>query len=223
MSTLPRLIVALHAHVSFTATAQGGGFIPGYKNEVRAMDPRDVALLPPFCRYTQDFREKLAGGNDEVQQRRWEGTLGPSFHHLHHYCYGLMKANRGLFLARTQQAKTYYLNDAIAEFNYVIDRAPDDFILLPEMLARQGQAQLHLGQAFAANESIERAISIKPDYWLPYAVVSDFYKGNGDTERALEWIRRGLKSAPSVQALQSRLAELDGAAQQAGSKKSPPR
>ncbi len=57
-------------------------------------------------------------------------------------------------------------------------------------------------------ESIEKAISIKPDYWLPYAMASDFYKVKGDLERARKWLRRGLQASPRAQPLESRLAGL---------------
>jgi hypothetical protein len=183
--------------------------IPGYADDVRRMDKRDLALLPPYCKYTQDFREKVEGGNDRLETERWQATLGSAFHHLHHYCYGLMKANRAVLLAREERVRRFYLNDAIAEFDYVIDRSTKDFVLLPEILARRGQMQFKLGQAVFGQQSLEMAIAIKPDYWLPYAVAGEFYATSGDRNRSRDWLTRGLSNAPNSAELKTRLAALD--------------
>ena len=60
--------------------------IPGYPGSIFAFDPREVALLPRFCTYTQHFREQVPGGNNMTLVRSWEAQLGPTFQHLHHYC-----------------------------------------------------------------------------------------------------------------------------------------
>lgn len=185
--------------------------IPGYSDDVRAYDAREVALLPGFCKYTQEFRERVPGGNDPRLIENWSNMLGPMYINMHHYCWGLMKAHRGMLLARTELARNHFLNDAVHEYDYVIERAPQDFVLLPEVLAKKGQVLLRLGKSATAMVAFERAIEIKPDYWPPYAYASDYYKEIGEIEQARELLTRGLASAPNTGALQRRLTELDSA------------
>ena len=182
--------------------------IPGYPSSVDAYDPRETAMLPPFCMYTQIFRDKVPGGSDSAKVEAWRATLGPTFNHLHHYCCGLMKTNRGVLLARTSEARVSYLNDANREFDYVTERAPADFVLLPEILTKKGQNLVRLNQGSLARFEFERAAQLKPDYWPPYAHMSDLYKSEGNMKAAREWLERGLSAAPEASALKRRLEEL---------------
>ena len=182
--------------------------IPGYPASIFALDPREVAMLPNFCKYTQHFREKLSGGSNDVEIERWVSVLGPAFQHLHHYCYGLMKVNRAVLLAREARVRQSYLTDAVREFDYVIDRSPDDFALLPEILTKKGENLLRLKRAPLAILELERAADLRPDYWPPFALMSDYYKDLGDIGRAREFIQRGLKGSPMAPALSRRLQEL---------------
>jgi len=166
-------------------------------------------MLPRFCLHTQDFREHAAGGNDPAQIERWSAFFGPTYWHLHHYCWGLMKTNRAMLLVRNVDFKRSYLADAIKEFDYVIERAPADFVLLPEILTKKGENLVRLGRGPHALLEFERAAELKPDYWPPYAQLSDYYKSSGDIAKAREQLRRGLSFAPDATALQRRLSELD--------------
>jgi tetratricopeptide (TPR) repeat protein len=203
-------LLALIAAAGLHSSAQAQ-LIPGYSDDVRAYDPREVAPLPDYCKYTQEFRERVPGGGDPRLIEYWYKTLGPTYNALHHYCWGLMKARRGMLLARTELARTHFLSDAVREYDYVIEHSGQDFVLLPEVLAKKGEALLRLGKSPAAMVAFERAIAIKPDYWPPYAHASDYYKEIGEIEQARELLTRGLASAPNTSALQRRLTELDSA------------
>lgn len=193
--------------------------IPGYPDRIEALDPREVALLPKYCTYTQMFRERVAGGNDPPVIEGWYSRLGPTFHHMHHYCLGLMKMNRAMFLAPDQIGRRFYLNDSITEIDYVIERAPPDYVLMPEFLTKKASALILLGKGPVGVMLLERAIELRDDYWLPYAQLSDYYKDSGDPRKAREALERGLAKTPDVKALQRRLAELDSGAAQRGSKR----
>jgi len=186
--------------------------IPGYPSSVTAYDRREVAMLPSFCPYTQLFRDNVPGGNDQRMIGNLTATLGAVFNHLHHYCFGLMKMNRGVLLARDGNTRRFYLNDALIEYDYVIQRSKPDFVLLPEIHTKKGEALVHLDRGALAVFEFERAIELKPDYWPPYARLADYYKGNGERQKAREMLEAGLKAAPGTRALQRRLSELDAAA-----------
>ena len=104
--------------------------------------------------------------------------MGEPFHAMHHYCWGLMKLNRALYLARTDQARMFYFRDAISS-STMSWRSPENFILRPEILTKKGQCLIRLGRGAAAVPDLERAIELKPDYWPPYVQLSDYYKESG--------------------------------------------
>ena len=119
-----------------------------------------------------------------------------------------MKTNRALFLARDDPARRFYLNNSLAEFDYVIERVPEDFVLLPEILTRKGQNLILLGKGKAGITELERAIELKPDYWPPYAYTSDYFKSVGDLKTARELLDRGLALSPDAKGLLRRADEL---------------
>jgi len=137
-------VLSLVSAAGMPAYGQG---IPGYSDDMRyAYDLREIALLPRYCIHTQLFRDNVPGGNNLEEIKRWSSILGGSFANLHHYCWGLMKTNRAILLVRTQQFRTYYLSESIGEFDYVIERAPPDFKLLPEILTKKGENLIRLGR-----------------------------------------------------------------------------
>lgn len=201
--------LALGSVLAASIPAHGQGGIPGYPDSVEAYDPREVAMLPRYCIHTHTFRGRVPGGNNPVEIERWYSVMGRTFNTMHHYCWGLMKTNRAILLARTRQYRMFYLQDSIGEFDYVINSAPKDFVLLPEILTKKGENLIRLGRAPLGIQELTRAIELKPDYWPPYAVMSDHYKATGDIKKAREVLEKGLSVTPDVKALKMRLAELD--------------
>jgi tetratricopeptide (TPR) repeat protein len=192
---------------------------PGYPRSVDAFDPREVAMIPRYCIHTQIFRDKVPGGSDAAAIAAWTQQLRPVFHDMHHYCFGLMKTNRAVLLTRDPTSRQFYLNDAIVEFNYVIERAPADFILLPEILTKKADNLVLLKKGPLAVFEFERAIEAKADYWPPYAHLSDYLVAEGDKKKARETLEAGLAKVPDAQALRRRLADLDSAPERSGPKR----
>jgi len=172
--------------------------------------PTAVAMLPTYCKCTQLFREKVPGATNPAEIQRWYQLLGPTYNALHHYCWGLQAVHDATFLARDKQFRAHMLNVSIREFDYVIDRAPPDYVLMPEFLFKKGESQVKLGQGHIAVVQFQRAIELKPDYWPPYAAMSDLYKSVGDLPKAREWVDKGLSVAPDAKPLLARQAELGG-------------
>lgn len=193
---------------SAQAVAANAQEIPGYPS-IEAFDAREVAMLPNYCKHTIYFRDKVPGGSNGEDILRWRAFFGPTFEALHHYCFAIMKTNRAVLLARDSQTKQFYLSDSIREFDYVLDRAPQDFVLLPEILSKKGENLIRLKRAPTAVVEFERAASLKPDYWPPFAHLSDYYVSIGDTAKARESLQRGLQGSPDAPALRRRLKELD--------------
>ena len=181
-------------------------------------DPGEIAKMPRYCKYTQSYRQEVIGGNDPTQIAKYERLMGPSispnvpmFGHMHHYCNGVWKTNRASLISQGQGARTILLRSSIEEFDYVIARAPDTFILLPEILTKKGETLVQLGQGASARTTLSRAIELKPDYWPAYAALSEHYVKVGDVAKAREVLQKGLEVTPDEKALKRRLAELDKA------------
>ena len=185
--------------------------IPGYPLSVEAYDTREVALLPRYCIYTQLFRERVPGGNNPAEIQRWYQVQGQIFNAMHHYCWGLMRTNRALFLTRTREGRDRYLQEAILDFDYVIERAPADFILLPEILTKKGEHLIRLGRAPLALPQLQRAIELKADYWPPYVALSDYYKSQGDIKAARDILEKALSFSPGAGPVKKRLSQLSNA------------
>jgi len=171
----------------------------------------DVSMLPPYCKYTQLYRDQVPGV-DPAQIDRWNSILGPkNFWHLHHYCFGLEHTNQALYSSRSKLERDRALRESVIEFRYVLERVAPDFALVPEILTKKGENLLRLGNGPEGVMDLNRAIELKPDHWPPYAALSDYYRTLGDLEEARTWAERGLSAAPGTKALQRRLAELDKA------------
>jgi tetratricopeptide (TPR) repeat protein len=167
------------------------------------------------------FRDRVPGGNDQAEIKRWYATMGDIFHAMHHYCYGLMYMHRAKVLARDEKVRNFNFNTAVVEFDYVLDRAPTDFVLLPEILTMKGEALSRQGHPVVAMQQFERAIELKTDYWAPYAQISDYYVSTGALDKAREILEKGLSQSPGAKGLQRRLDELDAeAARRTGKSKS---
>jgi tetratricopeptide (TPR) repeat protein len=184
--------------------------VPGYPPNVEAYDEREVATLPRYCMYTQAFRERVQGGADTTQIAYWSSIMGPEvFNAMHHYCWGLMKLNRALYLARDETARKFYFGAAIPEFDYVLERSPESFVLRPEILTKKGQALILSGRVGPGVSELERAIALKPDYWPPYVQLSNYYKRTGDMGKARSSLEQALVHSPDVRTLKELLADLD--------------
>src|SRR5262249_43283781 len=99
-------------------------------------NPRDLALLPTYCKYTQYFRDQVPGGNNPAEIQKWMVRTKGAFNSMHHYCWGLMLQNEAKLFTRDPQRKRSNWAGSINEFDYVIEHSPPDFVLLPEIFTK---------------------------------------------------------------------------------------
>lgn len=170
-----------------------------------------LPLLPTYCRHTKGYSE--ATGQDFEAIRQWERIMGGphNFGHMHHYCEGLADTHHAQFQLRTKQERDAYLEKSLREFDFVLKHSKHDFVLRPEILTKRGENLLRLGRPHEAIPDFIRAINMKPDYWPPYAALSDHYKSLGDTENARTWLERGLAASPDAKPLRDRLNKVSRA------------
>jgi tetratricopeptide (TPR) repeat protein len=205
MFALAGIVTALLAPSHVMAQAAGITF-----------SPTEMALLPEYCKYTQYYRDRIDGGRDPAKMKHWYAVFGGglgegTFHSMHHYCFGLTQINYAKFWVTSKQDRTFRLEQSIGEFNFVIISSQPGERMLPDLHTKTGESLIALGKAGLAVVQFERAIELKPDYWPPYAAMSDHYKATGNIKAAREYLERGLSAAPETKALTRRLAELDAA------------
>ena len=74
---------------------------------------------------------------------------------------------------------------------------------------KKGENLIRLGKSRDGVAELEQAIAIKPDYWPPYAALSDYYKAKGDSAKARELLDQGLVVAPDAKGLKMRVEGLE--------------
>src|SRR5262249_40319009 len=139
-----------------------------------------LSMLPRYCLYTEAYRGRL--GANPVEEAKYKALLGNMLIHLHHYCYGLLYTNEFTMGTGSTLEKLRGLRGSLAEFDYVLRSARatnPNFVLLPEIYWHKGKNMLRLGLVGGIFE-LEQSIKIKPDYWPPYADLSDYYKKTGE-------------------------------------------
>jgi tetratricopeptide (TPR) repeat protein len=144
-----------------------------------------------------------------IRKDHWIGKMGNTFIHMHHYCWGLVN------LARAQKSNVRLgkqaagLTDILNDFNYVINAAPPDFILLPEIYTRVGQVELLMKRPNNAKEAFLRARTLKQDYWPAYSYWIEHLIRAGKYSEAKKLIDEGLMYSPNAKVLVEQLRLID--------------
>ena len=172
--------------------------------------PGEVSLLPAYCMDTSSFGYGVESFNPSPRAGHWVGLMGKSFWHMHHYCYGLIKARRATFPGASPSHRKFMLENAINEFDYVITNSPADFIMLPEVFRMRGDVQLKLGRLADANDSYAVARRLKPDYAPAYINWADELVRTGLKKNALALLEDGLRAARESKDLRTGYAKLGG-------------
>lgn len=158
----------------------------------------EFARLPEYCPDSQGYRELLR--RPPEVRARWLAIMGPTFNHIHHYCIGLLKAMRAES-ATSRQLRQSLLGSAIQECDYVVQRAPADFPLLPEILLRMGQYSAALERYHDSLTFFERSRTLKRDYWPAYLEAAKIETTLRRQDRAKLLIEEGLREVPDQPAL----------------------
>lgn len=166
----------------------------------------ELARLPEYCPHTWGYHPRW--GN-MAEREAWFARLGFMMSHMHHYCWGILKFNRANGIGATPQLRNSLLGSAINESHYVIDRAPNGFVLLPEFLYRVGTYHAALDQWVEAIDYFDRARAAKPDYWPPYLETANLNLRIGRRQHAVEVLRAGLEIMPEESRLREALSRIE--------------
>lgn len=162
----------------------------------------EIAMLPAYCIDTEGFR--YGPENSPTQSPRapeWVARMGRSFWAMHHYCWGLINFNRLRFGRANTNNKQYFAKQIVDEYRYVLENSTSDFIMLPEIWARYGEASLLAGDIGGAMDAYAKSRSIKPDYAPAYVQWAEFQMNNGRRDEARALVEQGLLNIPGSKPL----------------------
>lgn len=173
--------------------------------------PGEIAMLPVYCIDTEGFT--YGPENSPTQSpraREWVTKMGRSFWAMHHYCWGLINLNRLRFGRASTNNKQNFAKQIVDEYRYVIDNSSADFVLLPEIWARIGEASLLAGDIGGAMDAYAKSRSIKPDYAPAYTQWAEFQIKNNRRDTALAIVDEGLQNIPGSKPLLELRRKLGG-------------
>ena len=188
--------------LTITLILLNSGVSPALADPVRSI--QELRLLPKYCRGTLLIREI---SHDKTPIATYEKIYGPTFTHLHHYCWALNSMNN---VAREKDdfLRKSNLRYAIGDINYVIERADQKFILLPEIYATRASILALLKDYPHAIASLHAAIKLKPTYVRGYAQMSDFFLAIGNRADAIKVLKVGYAKTGGAPPIAKRLAKL---------------
>lgn len=170
----------------------------------------EMKLIPRYCVDTQGFKYGDAYYNTSPNAGKWVGMMGKGFWALHHYCWALINLQRAARHNITAQARKGILESVVDDAMYVVKNTPPDFILLPEILTRIGDAELRLAHPDNADKAFAHARELKPDYWPAYSHWAEFLMTTGRRPEALKIVGSGLGHSPEAKVLLEQFRLLGG-------------
>ncbi|MCM8620679.1 MAG: hypothetical protein NFW16_02815 [Candidatus Accumulibacter sp.] len=166
------------------------------------MTEAEYVLLPDFCKSQGNVSNQYFNKYYSAERtNRWQAIMGTNFHHFHHYCWAIVFINRAYKEKGPKGAGGGALKSAIGDINYVVDRATPDFVLLPEVFSKLGEAYLLANDDTSAEKAFRKAWSINPAYWRAYVWWADRLFRQGKLKEALTVAEEGQKNAPGTRAL----------------------
>lgn len=186
-----------------------GSMWAGYAFSYDASWPsqKDMLGLPEYCKPLPFMGGR--GGNYATQMpewQKWEPMLGETYKHTHHYCNGLNFIRRADRAIGNSNDVRLLLKLATNEFSYVIERAPESFMLLPEMLTQRARVYLRLNEIGKAIMDFNAAIKVGPTYAPAYAGLIDLYVDLKNIKEAKKVYEAGIKEIADSKALARRAA-----------------
>jgi tetratricopeptide (TPR) repeat protein len=162
----------------------------------------ELALLPSFCRHTQVIMQRHGS---LAEHQRWIARVGEPFKAMHHYCISVVALMRSDRAGVPVQQRRYLHNYAVANLTFVVKNSTPDFVFLPEVLFRRGQAHKKLKELDEAIRDLRQAVEMRPDYVFAVSELADAYASRGKKKEAREVLEKGLQHSPDSKFLRQSL------------------
>ena len=165
--------------------------------QVANMTQGELALTPDFCQDVQSVNGWSQHSRPSPRSPHWVSLMGETFWGMHHYCWAQIHLQRANRVGTTPQTREFLIREAIADYYFVIKVAPADFVLLPELYYRTGDAFLLLGDFASALGEFAKSRKVKSDYWPSYLGEAKLLTKVGKKKEALELLEQGLTLMPN--------------------------
>jgi tetratricopeptide (TPR) repeat protein len=167
--------------------------------------PTDGELnsLPSYCRV------KLRVHYSQPEYQNLVSSFGSDFQHVHHYCAALNFMNRYSRTFDVQEKKSN-LQEALNNFNYMVNGCKPEFILMPEIYMNRAIAYSLAKRPANAIIDLEKSISLNPKLTRAYILLADYQVELKQGSKALSAVTEGLRQIPNSRSLQKRYVELGG-------------
>jgi tetratricopeptide (TPR) repeat protein len=180
--------------VSFSAAATDLSFRP---------NDAEMARLPLYCQV------KFNASPQSAEWKGWRDRIGSNYIDLHHFCAGINFVNR-YWGARTAKDRSFYLQNALNNFDYMVKAEKPDFTLSAELYSDRGEVFKLMRRPAEAVKEFNHALSIDPRFVKSYLQLAELNVAGKSPARALEVVTEGLRRVPDSTALQRRYLELGG-------------
>lgn len=168
----------------------------------------EYRLLPTYCRNQGNVAPRYFKPDG---MESWRARLGKDFDHIHHYCWGLVSIARSYRAGLSAGQRQAEMGRAIDDIRFSIERATPDFVLLPEMYTKIGEAFLGIRDDKNAEAAFRKAWEVNPAYWPPYVWWSQRLLKQGKTREALAVAEEGNRNAPGSKALEKLIDDIRAA------------
>lgn len=132
--------------------------------------PAEEALLPAYCEFTQTWAKT------NERQRKYAEYLrrfGNGWKHMHHYCWGLVSLSRATRHNAQVNKREYHTRKAIDDFDYVLQNAPQDFVMLFQIAYRKARALIVNQQLLEAEKVSKELLQRWPDRADSYGIAAE--------------------------------------------------
>ena len=150
-------------------------------------DVSELATLPAYCKGTQTTREI---SHDTKPMSEYVAIYGPSFMHLHHYCWALNMENHQKEM--DEYTKNFQYGVILGNIKYVLDNSPLTFSLIPEIYNTKARILFKMHSDADAVDVLFQLTQIRPSYANAYAQLGDFYQRVNDKSSAIKFYELGL-------------------------------
>lgn len=189
--------------------------IPAFAQKPENLTAGEIALLPAYCPDTMGFRpgvdEGWMVGKLGPNAMRWVSVMGEkSFRTMHHFCWALVNERRASAAGLPGQERERLFKRVVADAGFVVQHSEPNFVMLPEVFSKIGDANVRLNNFGAAFEAYAAAIQRKPDYWLPYSRWAEALNAYKNREAALKKLEEGMRAASNQAPLRQQYKGMGG-------------
>jgi hypothetical protein len=169
------------------------------------MTTEELRALPRWCSFTQTFeRNPRAPGHYDDHLARY----GPGWTHVHHYCWALGSMLRYSQFSTSAQMKRSLATSAIADIDYVLRNAPEDFVLRNEIVTRKARILIIAGSPGEGLSIAEQVAKEWPDQADSHGLVAEALlalKRRGDAKKVLDEAESRVKDNDRLARIRSAL------------------